>query len=867
MSAQPNSSSGFPKLIGDLTKAVSSISESMAIWLENYETETPQVVAHKLSEHFRATYERGAYQNTGIDSHISDGLYKEKRGHDTRESENPRLVDLVLLHVNEAAHQAKRVAKGYLLLPSPLLIAIEALTIPDEPHSGAYPLIAARLLLSQRLGVWPRNAFVDSVHSEFKTVADEKAVLDGKTIVDEKTIIEEIRNCRTLVEYGDIWSIKADLKKRFIAHYLAARGTLLFRFTKSDAIAFLREGIFSAGWNSGSTHTREELQLRLSQKYAELPQPSEFMNEILGIPIALRGTNIVFMNGLKPSVKDGLVIQLAGGAGTGKTTLALSLAAALAPLGTQTLYFSVEEAKEDLVTKLRQQSQPRLDVLSYRSETDDEWFNPFSVLSKTLTAIESEVIAPLNRHINEAKKDWPSRRDRGALIPPVPFLVVLDSLSALPREENPLPTNNQQVDRTHVRNRLAAFVEECRKLQVLVLLITSENHSTSEDLDYLVDTVITLRVEGGSDHQKKPVRLFQLSKSRHQISRHGTHIFHLSGDSGFRLAPQLSSQMDALQYHRRQLWDRHIYSEALNIRRKGSGRFKHESFLKIHSQSQIILQGRGSSGKAGLAMKIALSPLYEDRGFVENQRVPRVLIISFLYPPAYYERLREDVLQALEKEATASADRGFNKVLVNSYIKRTPKATVIHLTPGVLHAEDLYSMLTRRLEEGRLMGIPYTAVIIDGLHNLALQFPGTEESSYLFPIIYGTLSRANVMTIATFTTLALRSSDNEDTNMRIETASADINEESLFRLKGHLPLLHTLVQASDYTFEVSPYRHSRKSKMDTNITNNKGEAYLLWVHSAVSTDPPLLPIGWRRNDFVFTEPGWGYEDPQRELEI
>jgi len=860
-----NSSFGFPKLIEAQSRAVDAVSRAMAIVLDAKRRGIKQSnFVEDLRSHFEEIYPETDFHPTGLDSHLVAGLHqRSSRGHTGRTIERPRLIDLVFLHMKEALDQASErgLAKGYVLLPSPLYIAIEALTIPEEPHSRAYPLLAARILLSRRLGVWPRNAFVDQPESS------------NKDLVDETTIIEEVGHCRTWVDYNDIWKIKADPKKSYIGHFMASRGVLLLRFAEDDAIQFLRDGLFCLNWKEAEQSRGGEWQFRLSQKYVRLPSPSEFMNDILGIPVALRGTENVFFNGIKPSVDAGLVMQLSGGPGTGKTTFALALAAALAPIGTQTLYFSFEEAKGDLVSKLRQQSQPRLSRLSYRSAKDDEWFKIFPIPTTSLEAIETTIIEPLKTHIAATKTDWPQMQAEGALIPPLPFLVVLDSLSALSVErqvQSQLSTLEleqhapQEDTRSSIRRRLAAFVDTCHQMRVLVILITGDDRSSWRDLDYLVDIVINLRVEGGDEHSKKPIRLFALSKSRQQITRHGTHIFHLSGDAGFRLAPQLSSQMDAQQDLRQHIWDKGIFSEVLNVRRTAAGGYKYDDFLKIHWRAQILLHGRGSTGKAGLALKIALSPRYDTEGFLPDQGSPRVLVISFLYPPSYYEGLQQKVGRAVLKESQISALRNFGKRAAEEYVNGMPKISVIHLTPGALYPEDLFSKLVRSLEESKLMGRPYTAVIIDGLHNLALQFPGAGESTYLFPIIYGTLSRSNVTTIATFTTLALESSE--------EGVSADRMEESAFRLRVHLPLLHTLVQASDYVVEVFRAGRVRRGNrvLETAasaVARNDRATYLVHVHSAISRDPPTRLIGWRRQELEFSDPGWEYDEVQRSLPI
>ena len=889
-------SSDFHRLMLAMETAVSGVSEAMAICIEGrIEGRSQADTASLLWNHFELLYPPAASHSTGIDWHITDGLNRRvpERGHVPRPArELPRLVQLVLLHMNEAFVQTdkRHLAEGYLLLPSPLYIAVEALTVPQESHTRAFSILAGRILLSYRIGVWPRNAFTDPVGVPLPSTADwsnaaspanssTTSPVASPDVVTESTIIEEIGNCRTWVEAGDIWSIKADHHKGFLGNFIAMRGVLLMRFADRAGVHFLRTGLFSAKWRECSKDEILKFQFRLSPKYVRLPPPSDFMNEILGVPVALRGMENVLFNGIKPSVGGGLVVQLAGGPGTGKTTFALALAAALARIGTQTLYISFEEGEADLVSKLRQQSQPRLNKLSYHSSLEDEWFTAKLVESASLDEVEATLILPLKRFIAEAKDDLPKAQREGAMVPPLPFLIVLDSLSALTLGER-IPNISMTMDPGTIRRRLASFVSLCRQLRVLVILITSENRAEwgDRDLDYLVDMVISLRVEGAEEHGQKPVRLLSLLKSRHQISRHGTHIFHLSGDSGFRIAPQLSSQMDAQQDVKQLLWDRDSYIDAFNIRRTINGGYRYLDFIRLHWRSQILLQGKGSSGKAGLALRIALSPRYDKAGYMHGQDSARVLVLSFLYPPQYYEKLQRDVHDALVREANVSKLRGLDLNAAKVYVSGIPPVDVIHLTPGVLHAEDLHSKLVRHLEEGRLSGRPYTAVVIDGLHNLALQFPGASESSYLFPIIYGTLSRSNVTTITTFTTLALNSSElgfavvhgeHADDAVAVERRSvlaADTSEESVFRLRVHLPLLHTLVQSSDYVLEVFRSDAGGLGRRPAlQVVEDDTAKYLVRVQSAISREPPNGFIGWRRQEVEFVEPGSRFEEIQGSL--
>jgi hypothetical protein len=199
--------------------------------------------------------------------------------------------------------------------------------------------------------------------------------------------------------------------------------------------------------------------------------------------------------------------------------------------------------------------------------------------------------------------------------------------------------------------------------------------------------------------------------------------------------------------------------------------------------------------------------------------------VSFLYPSSYYEELQRRMLTLLALETNALVDKGFSSEDAREYARATPRVNVLNFSPGFLPGEDLYSKLFRALEAARLEGAPYTDVVIDGLQNLALQFPGARDADVLWPIVFGTLARANVSTVSTFTSLELMGGRPD--------RSATLPEEGEFRLKAHLPLLHALVQSSDYVLNV--------------VRNPEDGGYELSVTSAVDREPPRERALWDRH--------------------
>lgn len=873
---------GFAAMVSQAENVVDAIFDGMAIALRMSRDERNSItgisdLAHFFDERLNGTWGRTQIKGDFLTQGLATAWGKKKNGVSVfakdpkriNQTTRPRLVDLLLMYCNEAEDQAfgeKQNGSMY-LIPSPALVALSALTAPDDPATQAYGLLGIRTALCRHFGVWP-------------VIAESNGNVPKDYVpITESKIVEAIGALRTFLDHGDNRAAVAP-PNQFVSHFLAARGMLHLRFpNKEVALEWLatkdhrplhkrvprKTELDSA--ISKRLESRYWPEFRLSDRYPRLPEATSFINEILGVPLPIRGADTVFFNGLKFSSNVGfattqtrkggapatlkgdvkqlwpstsLVVGVSGGPGTGKTSFALAIAATLSPLGTQTVYLTFEEDPNDLEAKLLTLSQQRLKRLSFSQENND-WFHAHRMPGGGLTDFAASALAAFESVNRDYLQKMHDKDGDFSLAPPIPLLIVVDSVSALWIDNPPDDTlagcghcPQGMESMAQKRKRLEEFVESCRSIGAMVVLLSAAGNEFSGILEYLVDVVVTLQVENGDNHTQKPLRTFTLSKSRQQMARHGTHVFHLSTESGFRLAPQLPSQIDARHVLRHQLWDQDTFLDVLNLRRsKPRALPSHEKFLEVHTRSQILIHGRGSSGKAGLAMKMALAPhCHKNRGIKADEMPSRVLVMSFLYPEEYYENLRGRILSLQTKEAEETHKAVTGERFVNVGPVWTPKPGYLCFAPGFLADEDLYSKLVRKLEEARLEGTPYSVVVIDGLHNLGLQFPGARDSTVLWPIIYGTLVRSNVTIISTFTTLSLSQTQMD------ERRSFDPLETSDFLLRTHLPLLHAMVQASDYVFELS-------RAID-------GDKYDLTVRSAINTEPPRDHLKWDRNNLVFT---------------
>jgi len=109
---------------------------------------------------------------------------------------------------------------------------------------------------------------------------------------------------------------------------------------------------------------------------------------------------------------------------------------------------------------------------------------------------------------------------------------------------------------------------------------------------------------------------------------------------------------------------------------------------------------------------------------------------------------------------------------------------------GYLRPEDFLRIVSEAIEGAELSGFPYYGVLVDGLHNVYLQFPRLERSEMVWPLLYEYLRARGVTVVTTHTSFAI------DQNK----AYALQDLEASRRRIG--PLLHALVQGADFSLRV-----------------------------------------------------------------
>ena len=752
-----------------------------------------------------------------LDGHIFEGL-NVKRSITPKEFEDlPRIARLCVIEWEKAKDHRESDSPA-IFIPSPLSILREILTIPKFKESEAYGhAVATRMLFSSFGLFYPTGT---------STIAIDH--------LDHGDIIEGLESIRTYILHRDNSAYpKKNIKGQFLRHYLALRGSFRIRFgtegkvrkdpnaARCEALKWLDSKPYckTMGMRNDS---RSSYEFRLSSGLVDIPESQQIVNEITGIPLALPGSDVVFFGGLRRSESNSSIISIVGAPGTGKTSLSLALAAVLSPFGTTTLFCSFEEDSRRLRSRLDSIIPKYFQNTSLLQRSQEKWMfpiqmdqvNPVSEEDFTTRYID-QIRSRLLRNISDPTP--------GALPTIVPFLIVIDGLAALR-------------DDLSTRDGFTLLLSALRRLGCLVILLSAEGIPEAARLEYHVDTVIKLKYPGTDNLSSKPVRLFQLEKSRLQLSRPGAHLLHLSGDDGIRISPQLSSQLDSRKVEDRPLPSTHLSLMTLYPDTALSNFKSQNRLLQVFLGSKILIYGHGSSGKAGFGLKLLLSPAVTDNGTRREApsqfRETRTLVVSFLYPEEYYSR----IFDRLQKLGRSRHPDGF-KCSVDT----------LFFNPGYLRPEDFIQKVIRVLDEAIFDGRPFSRILIDGVHNVFLQFPYLQKEDLVWPTLYSILSKYDLTIATTFTTF---------TSPGFTGTSLKEASETEFILEGHRPLLHMLVQGVDFLLQVEKSKHIDETRR-----------FEVSALAAISQPVPDKKILWDAESLLFGEFSLPTESAQRQLPL
>jgi hypothetical protein len=731
-----------------------------------------------------------------------------------------------VIEVKERSRTTKDLEKAYTTIPSPLLICQKILTVPDSLGSTGYSFLALRNYLIQ-----VADTLSDQPISLFK----------------ERDLIDEMEAVRTFFRpryrsKGKDALVRGKGFGWFLREFLCLTGLYNYRFKDpSSCIEFLTRTVL--GINLGNEAEIHSCEYTRRAHLEKLPEIGDLANQIWGLPLPIRGADVLFRGGIKFPERQGLVASVHGGAGSGKTSFALGVGAALAGFGIKTLYFSAEEKPADLKSRAESLVPATYRRLSFYPAETSTWLDVVHynlAFENDRSAVEriTDYFELLGKRLDEAFEG--AEQGQTATKSPCSLVVVLDGLHDLINRSPSLglgaaAENGRLSD---VGKKFHELIERCKSLKALVILTAGTSWEFSAELDYLVDTAMHISHDTGPQDGGKPERLLNLSKTRHQSCSAGTHGFQISGEKGVRFTPQTNFCLDLDSIWGFRLPDSGLEKRCFtrvavrNERRDVTpvaASFSDSPGIKLYRSSNIFLNGQGSGGKAGMALKIASAPYFEKGSKRVSSKTERTLIISFLYPPDYYSDVHDKIIKLRKQEY--DSDQISNK---------HSRFDVVHFYPGFLRPASLFSRIEGQIKNGELMGDPYTTVIIDGLHNVFIQFPELEKRQIIWPQLFSMLRRRDVTIITTHTVLTVSIFDD---SRRKKSINVDDYRSD--------PLRHALVQKTDFSFEVDPVQSSEdQGKV---ISGKLAAEYEVTALSAISQPLPNKDhrLYWHREGLYF----------------
>ncbi|HEX7945070.1 MAG TPA: hypothetical protein VF495_10415, partial [Phenylobacterium sp.] len=507
--------------------------------------------------------------------------------------------------------------------------------------------------------------------------------------------------------------------------------------------------------------------------------------------------------------------------------------------GCRTLFLSCEEGADDIEARLGEaapesvsRSTPLFRCVSLDEVRDftpkSTWFRAHKLRLEPETELEegekidvaAAVQAIIERSIRSASIFRPfhdafERAQRPSFARPI---IIIDGFHQLFRESDAAPAT--------VERSLRALIDFCRGLEAVVIFTVAESEAAIQRLDYLCDLVIQLDRVGFDQPDAKPTRIFRLLKARRQPALPGSHVFHLTGPKSFRIKPSVRA-------HAQQARVRRWIDPDLRTRIQLADEWPD---LKIRNRSQVLIYGRGSSGKAGLGLYILHRRAIEDGAYAaatglslfEGSRtvdVPqplppyeaRTLVVSFLYQGPHYRQIFRKMRTAPRRRPTGGSWVWWPDSAI--------QPDVISLYPGALTPEDFLAKIENRLAAADFRGLPYTGVLIDGIHNVFVQYPALEADTAFWPQLYSLLRRRGVTVVTTHTDFELREFGAGARSFELDFQHAQ---------RKAAPLLSALVSAADYVFEISAGHYG--GYVD----------HRLHPKSALGENPPAGFVAWDR---------------------
>jgi KaiC/GvpD/RAD55 family RecA-like ATPase len=759
---------------------------------------------------------------TQDDPHLAEGSYDSLRAATPLFTRPYVLLLTQFSHVDvknslgtipsRARYDRRNRPKQYLF--SPLYLVRQVLSSPTYLASGAYAHVVVRSEIYA--------ASIEFSEQHRSRLAKADALTSVKSFIEFDQIAASVQKAESYRRNGDTF-YPASPTDFILGHLLASRGLALLTFApghssytperRNEMPLIGRDTALYGGTLVPDTGIYE---FRFLDEIDGIPSAAEIINELDGFPVPIPGAETVFARGLRATASNGVVGRVSGTSGAGKTTLALAIGTALAPLGVTTFYVSCEEEGVDLERRIFTLTPPFIARMSSQPRHIRDWFYSVHLSADTAEENRDTAFAFVDEiaHLYERAGITPAADSPPGIIP---LFVVFDGV-------HELLSNNTHDDQVAIFRNAVSHV---RQLGAFVLILTAEiDEPALRELDYAVDFVIKLEHAPQRDSAEEPIRRFILNKTRLQYSRPGAHILHISKHDGVKIYPQLTAQFDEFTGYKWKPIRKDRWYDFLQTGLNAGVCLR--PLVRIFERSQVLITGRGSSGKAGFGLKLLMKPtgerdvslpaLFAEETLPDRQpfRMPRrILVISFLYDESYYITLQEAIAKNLNVD---SASRHPAPVI---------ELDVLSLYPGFLSPEVLMRKIIEKNASRKLSGSGYHGILIDGLHNVFLQFPRLQGSPMLWPTLFEIFRILGATVVTTHTLFTIKGMES------IPQVLVDV-DAAMHRVG---PVLQALVNGADYYLDLS-----------ASDRNERGKFFAIEVIAALGQGIRTAPYFWDREN-------------------
>jgi KaiC/GvpD/RAD55 family RecA-like ATPase len=337
---------------------------------------------------------------------------------------------------------------------------------------------------------------------------------------------------------------------------------------------------------------------------------TNLLTSVFGSPFGVEGLGDILQGGLLVSQGRGQSLALKGRAGSGKTLLALSIAADIAKNGGLSLYVSLEESYAALVDRLvafNLFSSRLFEVSIYDgSNVLDKPTYKGKLVFYAHKEGEDVALADIVRKLGKAE-GWSSR------------VAIIDSVNAF--TEGDLS-----------RVSLVSLVDSIGNSNLLgVLVVEDSEHSSS--INYLADSVIHM----GNDETRQH-RWLEVEKCRAQDYLPGQHIFRIMDMRGLKCYPNLAGVRNGLRQRKQQPFG-HAYVIGISSGKK----------VCVPEKSLTAIWGGSETGKtSSLSLQLLMSDSQQyipRRKLLKSIRPRHILVVSFSTPQnRFFPKMRENKL-------------------------------------------------------------------------------------------------------------------------------------------------------------------------------------------------------------------------------